>query len=290
MQKFKRYAAGVLRAIGTHALGMAEDLCCEKSKVVEWGASRSLYRLPAGFDLWLNNSGYIDKCIISKGQFEPASTRAIARLVREGAVVLDVGANIGYYTVLLSRLVGKSGRVIAFEPTRHFGEVLKRNIEVNKLENVEVVAFGLSNRIHAQVIDIGPSSATLHSPPGFDVVIDHESISLTTLNEYVQQRHLNTIDFIKIDIDGHEPLFFDGAWDAIQKYSPVIIFEVSHLHYLEAGVYAWDFYNLVRSKGFKFFNEENLSEISSREEFLRRCANFAYSSNVLIAKGDLLRS
>jgi FkbM family methyltransferase len=244
--------------------------------------------LAAGYDLWLNNTGYIDRQIIAKGEFEPASTRAIKRFVKEGDVVIDVGANIGYYTVLMSRLAGASGKVIAFEPTRHFGGVLAENIAVNKLGNVEVVSSGLSNRAQEMLIDIGPSSATLHSPAGFDAILGHEEITLTTLNDFVKQRAPEKIDFIKVDIDGHEPLFFDGAWDALEKYSPIIIFEVSHLHYLEAGVAAWDFYDLVRSKGYKFYHEDDFAEIKSKENFLRRCANFAYSSNVLITKQALI--
>jgi len=289
-RNLKGYAARVLRKIGACALSMAEELRCGKSMLIEHGEPRSLYRLPAGYDLWLNYTGYIDKQIISKGEFEPASTRAIKRFVKKGDVVIDVGANIGYYTVLLSKLVGASGKVIAFEPTRHFGDVLRRNIEANRLSNVEVVNFGLSNKTQDLLIDIGPSSATLHSPAGFDAIISHEIISLTTLNEFVKQDLPGKIDFIKMDIDGHEPLFFEGAWDALEKYSPIVIFEVSHLHYLEAGVSAWDFYDLVRSKGYNFFYEEDFTEIATREDFLRRCANFAYSSNVLITKQNLLGS
>lgn len=289
-RKFRDYAARVLKQIGECALIIAEELCCEKAKLIEHGEPRSLYRLPAGYDLWLNSTGYIDKQIISKGQFEPASTRAIERLVKKGDVVIDVGANIGYYTVWLSKLVGASGKVIAFEPTRHFGDVLRRNIEANRLSNVEIVNFGLSNKSQGLLIDIGPSSATLHSPAGFDAIVGQENILLITLDEFVKQSPPGKIDFIKMDIDGHEPLFFEGAWDALEQYSPIVIFEVSHLHYLEAGVSAWDFYDLVCSKGYKFFYEEDFTEIVSREDFLRRCANFAHSSNVLITKQNLLGS
>jgi len=282
------FVAWILKKIGAHALSLSEDLRYIKPKLLAHGKARSLYRLPAGYDLWLNNTGYIDKQILAKGVFEPASTRAINWFVKEGDVVLDVGANIGYYTVLISRLVGKNGKVIAFEPTSHFSDVLRRNIVANQLTNVDVVNYGLSNAIQDIPIDIGPSSATLHSPKGFDKVIFHENISLTTLNEYIKQNMLDKIDFIKIDIDGHEPLFFEGAWDVLEKFSPTLIFEVSHLHYLEAGVAAWDFYDYVCSKGFRFFYEDDFTEIKSREDFLRRCANFSCSTNVLLSKKNLL--
>ena len=287
-RRLKNYVARILKKIGASALSLSEKLQLEEPVLVERGKTRSLYRLPAGYDLWLNDTGYIDKQIIANGVFEPATTRAINRFVKEGDVVLDVGANIGYYTVLLSRLVGKNGKVIAFEPTSHFGDVLRKNIAANKLENVEVVNSGLSNKAHDMRIDIGPSSATLHSPKGFDEVVGHENILLTTLDEYVKKNMLDRVDFIKVDIDGHEPSFFEGAWEALAKFAPTVIFEVSHLHYLEAGVAAWTFYDDVCSKGFRFFYEEDFTEIKSREDFLRRCANFSCSSNVLLSKKSLL--
>jgi len=286
-RSIKNILAELLANMGMYAISKAEELRREKPKLIVHGEARSLYRLPAGYDLWLNDTGYIDQQIITKGEFESASTRAIKHFVKKGDIVLDVGANIGYYTALLSKLVGVSGKVIAFEPTQHYGEVLRRNIEINGLSNVEVVNFGLSNKSQNLIIDIGPSSATLHSPAGFDKVIGHEKISLMTLNEFVKQNAPEKIDFIKIDIDGHEPLFFEGAWDAIEIFSPIVIFEVSHLHYLEAGVAAWDFYDLICSKGYKFFYEEDFTEIKSREHFLSRCANFSHSSNVLITKQSL---
>jgi len=278
------YLYKILNKIGTNALKISEKFHYKKSKLIKRDEVRSLYYLPKGYYLWLNDTGYIDKQIIKKGVFEPASTKIIERIVKKGDVVIDIGANIGYYTVLLSKIVGASGKVIAFEPTQHFLNVLRKNIAANQIENVEICALGLSNKSEKLKIDIGPSSATLHSPVGFDAIIANEKISLTTLDTFVRQRVQEKIDFIKIDIDGHEPFFFEGAWETLERYSPIVIFEVSHLHYLKAGIFAWDFYDILRSKGYKFYNEDNLSEIDTRESFLRQCANFAYSSNVIVSR------
>ena len=258
-----------------------------KTKLLKIGQTRSLYQTTDGYKFWLNNSGYIDKEIIKEGVFEPKTTNAIKHLIRPGDVVLDVGANIGYYTVMLSKIVGPTGKIFAFEPTKHFGDVLKQNIHANNLENIEIVNVGLSNKTQKLSIDIGPSSATLHSPAEFDLIIGNEDISLITLNDFIRLRKLEKIDLIKIDIDGHEPLFFEGGGGGLEKYSPVVIFEVSHLHYLQAGFTAWDFYDSVCAKGYRFFHEDDFSEITSMETFLRKCGNFAYSSNVIIAKYNI---
>jgi len=284
----KFFSKGV-RYVAMKLLRISDTLMYQESKLLIDSNPRSLYETPAGNKYWLNNTGYIDMEIINKGVFEQSSTSVINRLVKKGDVVLDVGANIGYYTVILSRLVGDEGKVIAFEPTKHFREVLKENISANELEgNIEIVDVGLSNKKGEVVIDIGPSSATLHSPKGYDLVLGHEKISLTTLDEFVKENGLERVDFVKIDVDGHEPFFFKGGWETLDKFSPTILFEISHLHYLEAGVTAWDFYDSVKSKGYNFFHEDDLSEIRSKEDFLRRCSNFDKSSNVVITKRENL--
>lgn len=256
----------------------------KKSKLINIDEPRSLYMLPSNKLMLLNKSGYIDNQIITKGLFEEASTSLIDKFIKKGDVVIDVGANIGYYTIIFAELVGESGHVYAFEPTAHFRQVLKKNLDLNNLSNVTILDFGLSNAAASVEIDIGPSSATIHSPDGYDEIVAHEQIQLITFNEFVKFNRLDRIDFIKIDVDGHEPYFFEGAWEVLDSFDVIILFEISHLHYLEAGVFAWDFYEKVVSKGYNIFDETNLKKLESRNEFLRRCADFSSSSNVIISK------
>jgi len=283
----RRSAATLARAVGRASLSAAERLGRTAARRIQRGSPRSLYRTPRGDLLWLNDTGYVDRQIALHGEFEARSTALVERLVKPGQVVLDVGANIGYYTTILSRLVGPRGKVIAFEPTRCFGEVLERNLEENRVANVEVRAVGLSDHPGEARIDIGPSSATLHSPEGFDEVVGHETIRLTTLVEFVAEARLERIDFIKIDVDGGEPRFFAGAWPVLDRFGPTILVEVSHLHYLHAGCTAWDFYASVRAHGYLPHDEDALAPLGTKELFLRRCGNFDRSANVVLSKVPL---
>lgn len=70
---------------------------------------RVLVETPEGCLFWLSPEGYLDNCILEKGVFEPHSTAVVKALLQPGWVVLDVGANFGYYTVLMTKLVGESG-------------------------------------------------------------------------------------------------------------------------------------------------------------------------------------
>lgn len=257
-----------------------------KSKLVRKGESTDLYKTHYGFLLWLDQEKYLDRYIIENGVFEPDSSYIVNHLIKPGDVVLDVGANIGYYTVLFARLVKKSGKVICFEPSEHYRKLLKKNIEENELMNVSLMEYGLSDRARKSDIHIGDSSATLHwvSESASSRI---ERITLEKLDDVIGQFNPDKIDFIKVDIDGHEPAFLAGAWQTIERFNPVILLEISHMHYLEAGVTAWDFYDLLRKRGFHIYSEKTLEEYKNLQEFLKECGNFAYSANILISLDDI---
>lgn len=279
----------VMKNIGTwcHLASQWLNRVVERSCVVNKGTDRSLYKTKFGDYYWLNSTGYVDECIINTGVFEPSSTEVVKKLVRPGDVVLDVGANIGYYSVLLSKLVGDQGKVICFEPTKHFGKVLDMNISANNLNNVEIINCGLSDKRQELEIHIGQSSATLHVPGNQKSNLS-ERISLITLDEFLEEYPLSKVDFIKIDVDGHEPLFFEGAWKTLDVYDPIVLLEVSHPHYLSSGFTAWGFYDTLKKKGYHIYSEDGLVEVKSLEDFLLKCGNFAYSANVVIAKHKLV--
>jgi FkbM family methyltransferase len=250
------------------------------SRRLRRGDDRDLYQTRFGDRFWLTPSSYVDRCIIERGEFEERSTQVVNRLVEPGDVVLDVGANIGYYTVLMSRLVGAAGRVICFEPTQHFRTVLERNVLENNCRNVEILPFGLSDARRELEIFIGESSASLHTPG--ERGDRRERIALETLDGISDR--FERIDFIKIDVDGHEPAFLKGAWKTIDKHSPLILLEVSHAHYLEAGVTAWDFYDELKAREFFIYHEDGLAEITNRNDFLVKCGNFNFSANIILSR------
>lgn len=284
----KIFLAKILRKAGRLLIRYAAELERVPSKLCKKETPRSLYRNSNGDLLWLNDIGYVDLQIIRNGVFESASTAAVQKLVKQGFTILDIGANIGYYTVMLSKLAGDSGKVYAFEPTSHFLEPLRRNLAENHVKNVEVLNLGLSNNACEGVIDIGPSSASMHSPAGFDKVLSHENIRLSTLVDFVETNKITNIDFIKIDIDGHEPLFFEGAWPVLDSMSPIILSEVSHLHYLEAGYTAWDFFATVIEHGYRIYNENTFEQIHTKENFLKSCGNFDKSANIIMSKTNIV--
>ena len=256
------------------------------SILVEKGQGRDLYKTRFGDLFWLNPTSCVDESIINSGIWENDSTNIVNRLVKPNDFVLDIGANIGYYTILFSKLVGKNGKVFAFEPTKDYYNVLKSNLKANNITNCESFQIGFSDKDEQLKIFLGQHSASIYEI-GDQKQIQSELINLMALNTFVLNNNIKKIDFIKIDVDGHEPRILEGAWESLEKFNPIILLEISHLHYLEAGFNAWDFYKTLKDKNYLIYSEKNLLEIKDKTSFLIECANFAYSSNIIISKYKL---
>lgn len=254
------------------------------SKKIENGKNRSLYKTFFNDKFWLSNNpeAYVDKCIRETSVFEGYSTKAVKKLIKNGDIILDVGANIGYYSVIMSKLIGNDGKIYSFEPTKYFRDVLEVNLKINSITNVTVLSYGLSDFKKSLEIQIGSSSASLHNTSEKEDLL-RETIELNVLDEVINELDINRIDFIKIDVDGHEPAFLKGALKTIEKYKPIVLLEVMHLNYLNYGISAWDFYDYLKQLGFHIFSEIDLREYKDRTEFLIECGNFAYSANILIS-------
>jgi len=158
---------------------------------------------------------------------EPIETLLFKNLVRSGDVVLDVGANIGWYTTLAGELVG-SGKVYAFEPVDIVASELQKNVNLNQLTNVTVQQIALSDRsgfghIWFAVEDWGLSSLIQRNPLKS---IKH-SIELQTLDDWVKENRMKTITFIKCDIEGAETLFLKGGMTTLQRFQPLIMMELN---------------------------------------------------------------
>ena len=143
------------------------------------------------------------------------------RHVKPGDTFVDIGANIGWFTLLASRLVGNSGHVIAFEPDPENYAILARNIERNSMKNVTPVKAALS---------CSPGNGWLYKSP--DNLGDHRlfqcdgresvSVELTRISDHIDW----DIDFIKCDTQGHEWHVFSGMagyFDQCEKRPPILL-------------------------------------------------------------------
>lgn len=161
-------------------------------------------------------------------EHERWETRFLERSVRPNWIVLDVGANIGYYTLLLSRLVGVQGQVYAFEPVRHTYEILKRHLNLNNAINVCPYQLALADDQHAGmrpliVPEAKPDQARLARPDEQG----QEAGRVCTLDSFLEEKDIKQVDLIKIDVEGSEPLFLSGAKNTLQQFRPILMIELN---------------------------------------------------------------
>ena len=232
--------------------------------------------------IWrLDPSQSIDADLLDDGLFEPASTQWVDKLVTPGMVAVDVGANIGYYTVRLSRLVGPHGQVHAFEPSKRYRDRLLDHLERNNCRNVQVSDFGLSDVVSEQVLYGDDISASMHWADDGKPPTISEKIPLRTLDSYVDEMKLTQLDFIKVDIDGHEPKFIEGAAKTLQQFQPTILMEFSQINLVAAHSDVDVLANQLRSLGYSLHSETTGEPYLTHANFLREVMNCSHSVNLI---------
>lgn len=171
-------------------------------------------------------------------------------------VVYDVGANCGYYSVLLSQ---KSRQVFAFEPSEQTRAALRSNLQVNDLTNVEMVPLGLSNTDgRAKLITYSSSGnnsiVARRLPRGHSLRnTGVEEIELRTLDSWVRETRSPSPDLIKIDVEGAELWVLEGGSDVLSRANPVIFVEYSSATSDDAGYPRERISEVLSALGYKIF-------------------------------------
>ena len=173
----------------------------------------------------LNHGQFAD---IIRGTLEPSVAEALIRTVRPGHVVYDMGANLGYWTLVASRLAGPDGRVVAFEPVPWCAEAVAANIALNDLRQAQVRAEAVSDTTgQARLLVVGNADhsllASLGSHPN---TRDEIAVATVAIDDLVAAGTLPPPDVVKIDTEGAELLVLAGMRKTIAGHAPRIICEV----------------------------------------------------------------
>jgi FkbM family methyltransferase len=187
-----------------------------------------MVELDNGLRFWLLLGDRYVSAAMATGDYEGIETAFVGRHVTKGMAVLDVGANLGWFTAHLALLAGSEGRVDAFEPRSDLMDLLTKTIAENRLTNVTTHNFALgSQNFDGQVIwsvdDANPGGTHLvavnFTMPGTIT----QPVIVKTLDSCVNHR----VDFIKIDVEGSEFLVFKGAQRILAQDRPVILVEIN---------------------------------------------------------------
>ncbi|MGH7448831.1 MAG: FkbM family methyltransferase [Longimicrobiales bacterium] len=166
------------------------------------------------------------------GTYEPEQTRLFQDHIPAGATVLDIGAHVGYYTLLASVLAGAGGRVCAFEPDPMNHAFLRRHIALNHLGNVAVENVAVSDRGGTASFAFGTGSGTGRLDAGGTL-----AVRTVRLDDYCRASGLAP-GFLKIDVEGAELNVLRGAAEVIGSHHPVI-FLSTHGAAIHGECLAW---------------------------------------------------
>jgi FkbM family methyltransferase len=196
------------------------------------------------------------RALFVSGMYEPASMLAMQRFLFPGAVLFDVGANVGVFTLFGSRRVGPTGHVYSFEPSARERATLEKNIALNGCDNITVIASAVSDRAGEATLRIAAGRhrgqntlAPSFAYPG--VQVEHEErVSLVVLDDLWRTEAVRRPDVLKIDAEGSELHVLRGASSLLREAMPVVIFEINDALLEASGASRIRIERLLTSSGY----------------------------------------
>lgn len=213
----------------------------------------------------LRLSEHMQRRIFWLGYYNLLLVPFLKTFLRPGMTFIDVGANIGEISLVAAKLVGRSGRVIAFEPIDRIADELQMNVRRNQLGQISIVRVGLSDT-HGQRLPIYSSSGQGNLADKNDGLgslygaatgaSPLQVIDITTLDTWIDEHPVDRVDMIKIDIEGAELPCLQGARRTLQRFKPVLIVEIQDTTAMTAGYRATDILDLLSGFGYSFYRFE----------------------------------
>ncbi|HYE27050.1 MAG TPA: FkbM family methyltransferase [Allosphingosinicella sp.] len=199
------------------------------SSPVYLGGDVALCRVLARYKMFVDSRDIsLAAHLLLDGFWEPWLTQFVARTVGPRSVVADIGANVGYYTMLLADLVGPSGKVFAVEPNPDSVELLRRSVLLNgfagRTEIVEGAAGDAAGKATLWTQDSTPGGSSVIKPPGGIGNADAaRAVPVVALDLLMAEE--SRLDFVKIDAEGSEERIIAGMRGLIQRHRPKIVLE-----------------------------------------------------------------
>jgi FkbM family methyltransferase len=211
-------------------------------------------KLDKGFRMKLDLADEEQRKIYFYGHYhERYEAQMVLALLDMDEIFWDIGANIGYFSLIAATALGNSGQILAFEPGRLAYERLLDNISLNPFTNIKTFQLAVAEAEGEAVLylsgDIADSSASLYHPgkePGVRQVC--KTISL---DKFLVEQGLRPPDFLKIDVEGAELAVLQGAENLIANYTPLLLMEMEEKNLAAAGASKGDIQELLGGRGYR---------------------------------------
>jgi FkbM family methyltransferase len=247
IHKTREYATNYLlvpmvKAVGCFARGAWEipgkwrlnDPLLQAIRKNNFGIYDTKVKLKDGFEMHLDLRDWVDSHLFAKGDYEPDVSAVIKNILRPGDHFVDVGANIGFFTILASRIVGDSGKVTSFEPSKNVFHRLSRNVALNGIHNAVLHNSAVSDTAGEVILHLGPTShsgiTSLRPLEEYDGSTERtERIDAVTMDSLFVNS-AKSPRLLKIDVEGAEFKVLNGMKSILggnPRERPYIIFEFS---------------------------------------------------------------
>lgn len=275
----KNHRGGVIRRIvrgAKSSLGLGGHRKRLKTVRLDWGV-----QMKCGSD-------YSQRRLLEQRQWEPHLSKVFFDVVKPGDLVVDVGANIGYFSLLGSKLVGPEGRVVAFEPSLRCFRRLCEHLVMNRCDNVIPLNLALSDAQKALVLsqppDYNEGVGTLRPVEDWA----KELVVATTLDNLLPPELWARVSVVKIDTEGWDYFCLRGMEQRLASHRPVILAEINAAFYEDlASIHGdgWtpkqmieDFFRFFSSRGYSVYGHmteglpagDGWFQTSTVEDFLHR--------------------
>ncbi len=212
----------------------------------KWCTDRELpARTSYGFDMLASPRDYASYGIYFFGEYDPRMSQVIGEVLRPGDAAWDIGTDRGWFTLLMAKLVGATGRVDSFEAFPDNVHRLRANIELNEFYWAHVHAGAVSDKPGVITFEPPSDDATgnlefLEHCSGAGFVTEAPtsrsiSVEAVTLDEEAERGNVSRLDLIKMDIEGAEVRALRGGKRTIERFKPVIAIEYNRATLLRAG-------------------------------------------------------
>jgi FkbM family methyltransferase len=184
--------------------------------------------LPTGVRMELDGRDFVTQTLLMTEIWEPDVTRWVTSSLKPGDVFVDVGAHVGYYTLLAGKLVGESGRVVGVEPNPATFARLQRDVALNPFRNIAVRKVACTDQettlkfFQAPIDNTGTSSINkTNAHEGNEI-----SVPGVPLDKIVQDLGIKRVDLVKIDVEGAEMMVLGGMTNILAAYHPKVSIEL----------------------------------------------------------------
>ena len=226
----QRMTAGplTLDELVSEFLGSVEFVRRQAERPTGEGCTGETVQTCEGFQIRVDPADYaVGHTVARTGSYEPDVSATLRQLLRPGGTFVDIGANIGWFSLLAASVVGPGGRVIAVEPNPHNVALLERSAKENGFANIEVLAVAVADRTGAVALETDGSNGRVIPIDGAPPVPVPASfvVAAEPLDALLGPRGLDRLDLVKIDVEGAEPLVLRGGGETLSRHRPRLVSE-----------------------------------------------------------------